>query len=211
MSARRRFAVGLSCCVASLYTTIWLHEIGHAVSAYLFGCKANWWQTDTSWYLVSSWGGDIDYACLRERGNAALGWTEFGGVAVNLVLLALSPVLGAWWRTPAIGAWRPWYLFTFLLALSNYAEAFSYLVVNTAWLKSDMVGAVSASGVGRWWWCGIGLGLAIVTGRLLGPPALQAARTLAGPGGSVTPWRRRFFLYVVVLALVMAVARGALT
>ncbi|HEX4803132.1 MAG TPA: hypothetical protein VFV14_06455, partial [Myxococcaceae bacterium] len=76
--------------VGALYLTIWPHELGHSLVAYLYGCKANWWQTDTSWFLWGSQGGAIDYACLDRRGRAALGMTDFGGIAVNLILLALA-------------------------------------------------------------------------------------------------------------------------
>jgi hypothetical protein len=76
--------------VAVLYATIWPHELGHSAAAFLFGCKSNWWETDTSWFLWGSWGGGIDYDCLRERGGPALGITEFAGIAVNLALLGIA-------------------------------------------------------------------------------------------------------------------------
>jgi hypothetical protein len=47
--------------LTALYLAIWPHEVGHALVAYLFGCKANWWQTSVTWFLWNSRGGAIDY------------------------------------------------------------------------------------------------------------------------------------------------------
>jgi hypothetical protein len=120
--------------IAVLYPTIWPHEVGHGVAPYLYGCKKTFWQTDASWYLVSSWRGkDIDEACMHQRGHAALAWGAFGGIAVNLLLLViLIPILRL---SLAKGARSWWFVALFLWALANYAEAYSYLVLNTAWLS----------------------------------------------------------------------------
>ncbi len=40
--------------VAVLYPTVWPLEVGHGVATYLYGCKNTFWQTDTSWFLLSS-------------------------------------------------------------------------------------------------------------------------------------------------------------
>src|SRR5262245_30719094 len=122
--------------VAVLYPTVWLHEVGHGVPPYLCGCKKTFWRTDTSWFLISSWRGkDIDAICVQRHGHAWAAWGAFGGTAVNLLLLfVLLPIL--WVRRHKAGhSWL--FVALFLWALANYAEASSYLVFNTAWLKSD--------------------------------------------------------------------------
>jgi hypothetical protein len=152
--------------IAVLYATIWPHELGHSIGAFLSGCKANWWQTDTSWFLWGSWGGDIDYDCLRARGGPALGLTEFAGIAVNFLLLALALTVARSRRLAPPS--REWVLVgSVLWALANYAEAFSYLVLNTIVLRSDMKTVVYESGVSRWVWCGAGVLGAIVCARAL--------------------------------------------
>ncbi len=194
--------------------TVWPHEVGHSLVAYLFGCKSNWWQTDISWFLWGSRGGAIDYGCLRARGGTALGLVEFSGIAVNIMLLALSAIVGRWWRAhlPASRSQYPWlFLATFLWALANYAEAFSYLVLNTIWLKSDMLDVVTESGVSRWIWLSGGALSAALIARLLWQPAWRAAAILAASSGSRRLWLVSFALYVAVVSMVMAAARIVLT
>ena len=207
-------AIFILLAVGVLYLTIWPHELGHSSVAYLFGCKANWWQTDMSWFLWNSRGGQIDYGCLRARGGAALGLTDFAGIIVNLAFLALAPLVGRWWRTDLRSNGSRWewvFLTTFLWALANYAEAFSYLVLNTILLKSDMETVVIVSGISRWVWLGAGFLLAVLIGRLLRQPALRAAVVLAAPRGSTRAWLRAFVLYVVVVSGAMGAARIILT
>lgn len=217
-----RYVIVVMIAVGVLYLTVWPHELGHASVAYLYCCKANWWQTDTSWYLWSSWGGrygahKIDYECLRAQGGPALAMEEFAGIAVNLFLLGMAPLVGCWGRSgPArsgsSGTRWPWlFLATFFWALANYAEAFSYLVLNTIWPKSDMESVVLESGVSRWLWVCLGTFLAVLAAKLLLKPARKAATILSGPTGSSSAWMGAFGLYVGVVGAVMAVARIRLT
>ena len=197
----------------ALSFAIWLHELGHSLAAYGFGCKAHWWQTDMSWYLWSSWGGNIDYQCLRTRGSWALGTTDFAGIAVNLLLLAAAPFLGCWWRStsPSGSGASWWFIATVLLALANYAEAFSYLVVNTLWLSSDMETVVTASHISQWVWLAVGTGLAIVVAGLLAAPVRRGALALGGSPSSARTWLVVLVLYVILAGGGMAVARFTLT
>jgi hypothetical protein len=196
--------------LAVLYPTIWPHEVGHGVAPYLYGCKKTFWQTNTSWFLVSSWSGkDIDYKCMHRHGHAALAWSAFGGVAVNLLLLFILISILWMWRRKVAHAW--WFVALFLWALANYAEAFSYLVLNTAWLKSDMKTLVMESGINRWILFVQGLLLAAAATWLLKPIAQKTATLLAAPNGTEGLWHFAFVLYVVLVAGGMAAARAALT
>jgi hypothetical protein len=196
--------------IAVLYATIWPHELGHSIGAFLSGCKANWWQTDTSWFLWGSWGGDIDYDCLRAHGGPALGLTEFAGIAVNFLLLALALTVARSRRLAPPS--REWVLVgSVLWALANYAEAFSYLVLNTIVLESDMKTVVFESGVSRWVWCGAGVLGAIACARLLAAPTRSAAAALATPRISSRAWAWLFALYTVAVGSAMGAARLVLT
>jgi hypothetical protein len=199
--------------IGALYLTIWPHELGHSGVAYLYGCKANWWQTDTSWLLWSSWAGPVDYPCLQAKGGAALGLTEFAGIGVNLVLLGLAPLLGRWWRPrPAPGSAGAWVLVaTVFWALANYAEAFSYLILNTLWLSSDMKTVVLEAGVSRWAWLAVGLAAAVLVGRTLRGPLRSAAVLLEGARLSRRAWLVIFVGYVTAVSLAMGAARIVLT
>lgn len=79
--------------IGALYVTIWPHELAHSAMAYLWGCKANWWQTDMSWYLWGSLAGRVDWDCLGARKGLALGLTGFAGIAINLFFLGLAGVV----------------------------------------------------------------------------------------------------------------------
>jgi hypothetical protein len=100
---------------------------------------------------------------------------------------------------------------TFFWALANYAQAFSYLVLNTGWLKSDMETLVIESGINRWTIFLVGLVSAIAVGRVLRPIAQKAAAMLATPYRSERLWCFRFVLYVALVGVVMTAARVRLT
>ncbi|HEX3556432.1 MAG TPA: hypothetical protein VIA62_24695 [Thermoanaerobaculia bacterium] len=195
----------------AVYLAVWPHELGHAVAAWLQGCKADGWRTGTRWYLWGSQGGDVDFGCLARRGRGALAITALAGIAVNLVQIGLAPLLGAWWRPATAGRRLGWLAATLLWALANYAEAFSYLVLNSLWLKSDMAGVVAATGISRWIWLAAGIlaGGLIARGLLL-PAIKKTADALAGPGGSARFWRFFFILYMAGVGLAAVVNRAFL-
>jgi len=188
---------------AAVYLAVWPHELGHALVAWLLGCKADGWRTGTRWFLWGSQGGEIDFACLARQGRGALALTGLAGIAVNLLQIALAPILGAWWRPKR--SW--WKTATLLWALANYAEAFSYLVLNTLWLKSDMAGVVAATGISRWIWFAAGvLGAGLIARGLL-PVTRRTAMMIAGPDGEPRFYLGFFFLYTVSVGLTAAVNR----
>ena len=200
---RVRFAAPLILAIAVLYLTIWPHELGHSVVAYLWGCKQNWWQTNMSWFLWNSRGGG-DYTCLATRGAPALLLTDGAGIVVNLVLLSAALFLARW-----CGPERYRWLFigSVFWAWANYSEAFSYLVLNTLWLKSDMETIVRQSGISRWAWLMFGLVAAGVWGRGLKEPTQRAAELLQSARWSRRAWLWVFALYSIAISLTMAAAR----
>jgi hypothetical protein len=195
--------------IAVLHITIWPHELGHSAVAYMHGCKANWWQTDASWFLWSSWAGSVDYDCLQTRSAVALGLTDFAGLGVNFILLGFAPLLGRWWGSPPArrspAAWI--FVGTAFWALANYAEAFSYLILNTLWLSSEMRTVVLAWGVSRWAWSGMGVVAAAILWRMLRAPLRVAAVLAGGPCLSARTWLAIFSVYVSVVSLTMGAAR----
>ncbi|HEV8254540.1 MAG TPA: CPBP family intramembrane glutamic endopeptidase [Vicinamibacteria bacterium] len=197
--------------LAALYSSVWPHELGHSVVAHIVGCKPDLWRTATTWFLWGSTGGETNYACLGERGRGALLATNFAGIGVNLVLVAVAAAVGRGWRRarPRSGLWLA--VATLLWALANYAEAFSYLVLNTLWLKSDMEVVVTASGISRWLWLAAGTAGAVLVGLPLRSGARTVAEALASPGMSAASWRRVFAAYAALVAGAMAFARIALT
>lgn len=208
-----RCAVAALLAVAAVYLAVWPHEIGHASAAWLYGCKADGWRTGTNWYLAGSLGGPIDEECLAHRGGGAQAVMAFAGIAVNFLLIGLAPLFGRWWlpaRT-AKGGVRWSLVATVLWALANAAEAFSYLVLNTLWLKADMQIVVTAAGAGRWPWTVAGIVLGTVIARALAGPIRKASAALAGPGIPERLWRWGFAGYPLAVSLAAMLSRGFLT
>jgi hypothetical protein len=195
--------------VAAVYLAVWPHELGHATAAWLYGCKADAWRTGTHWYLAGSQGGAIDEECLVRRGGGAVAAVAFAGIAVNLFLAGLA-ALGARWPQSGFGV-RWGLIATLLVALANAAEALSYLVVNTLWLKADMQIVVAATGVSRWIWIAAGIILGVLTARALAGPARGASETLAGPGISARLWRWAFAAYALAVGLAAMLSRAFLS
>jgi hypothetical protein len=193
---------------AALYLAVWPHELGHSIVAYLLGCKTNWWRTGTTWLLWNSQAGDVDRACLCRKGAGASLLTGSAGVTVNLSILVAAALLArASWTTR-----RPWLLLgALLVALANYAEAFSYLVLNVLWLKSDMATIVTASGLGRGPWLAFGLLAAVAAGSWLAGPTGRAADLFQTPGLPKAGWQSFFVGYVAATGLTMAAERILLT
>lgn len=199
--------------VLALYLTIWPHEMGHSAAAFLFGCKTDWWRTDMSPYLWSSWAGDVDQQCLEAKGAMALGAVDFAGIAVNFFLLALCPIVGRWNRGKLAASGRAgWILLaTVWWAWANYAEAFSYLIINTAWLSSDMKTVVLATAVSRWIWFTAGISGAAVIAWLMWQPTTWAAGVLAAPQPARRWTAAVFPIYALVAGGMMSAARIVLT
>jgi hypothetical protein len=210
-STGRRLAL-LGLAAAAVYLAVWPHELGHATMAWLLGCKADGWRTGTRWFLWGSQGGEIDFGCLARRGRGALALTALAGIAVNLLQIGIAPILGAWWRPPDEKAEKQawWLAATLLWALANYGEAFSYLVLNTLWLRSDMAGVVAATGISRWSWFAAGLLAAGLIAYGLLPAARKTAEAMAGAGGSPRFYQGFFLLYTAAVGLAATVNRALL-
>lgn len=192
----------------AVYAAVWPHELGHAASAWWLGCKADPWRTGTEPLLWGSGGGAIDEGCLAAHGPAAVAAVAGAGIAANLLILALAPLLGGWWRDPRAlrSAGRWFFVLTLLLALANAAEAFSYLVVNTLWLRADMRLAVSAVG-GRWSGFAAGAFGTVLAAVALRRPIYKAAEVLASPPLPAGLFRLGFLLYAAAVAAAATVER----
>ena len=184
---KTRCAVTALLAVAAVYLAVGPHEIGHATAAWLYGCKADAWRTGMRWYLAGSQGGAIDEVCLNRHGR--------------------------WWlpaRTPRGGV-RWGLVASVLVALANGAEALSYLVVNTLWLKTDMEIVVAAAGAGRWPWTVAGLILGAVFARALAGPVRSVSAALAGPGIPERLWRWALTGYALAVSLAAVLSRMLLS
>jgi hypothetical protein len=206
----RRLAITLLLAAAAVFLAVWPHELGHATTAWLLGCKADPWRTETHWFLAGSRGGAIDQACLARQGGVAQGLTAGAGTAVNLLLAALALLLGRRRETGRTeGRGVRWALVAALLwSLANAAEALSYLIVNTLWPTSDMAVVIASAGVGRWPWTALGLLLGVVITRGLRAPFRSAAVALADGTRSERFWRLSFAAYALAVAAAAIASRS---
>jgi hypothetical protein len=186
--------------LAAVYAVVWGHEIGHSFAAYLLGCKAEPWRTGVTPLLWGSQGGAIDETCLARRVPWAVAAVALAGIAVNLLCAAGAGGLSRRCR----GDWP--LVATLLFALANAAEAFSYLVLNTVWLRADLRLAVGAVG-GQWAFLGAGLVGAAGISWWLRRPVRAAAERLASPRLPARFYRFALALYAITVALAAAIER----
>ncbi len=206
----RRAAAVVAAGVLAIYLTVWSHEFGHALAAFLLGCREGWRPRAVTLWLAGSRPGGIDAACLAARGRGAVAAVALAGIAVNLLLAAISAaVLAAGAAAPRDAA-RPWRCGLLLVALANAAEAISYLVPNAVVPRSDMATAIAAAGAGRIPWLAAGLALGGLLALALRRPVREAARALAAPTLPAAAWRWGFLLYAVVVGAAAVVSRQLL-
>ncbi|MEE4207844.1 MAG: hypothetical protein V2I43_01075, partial [Parvularcula sp.] len=128
----------------------WIHEVGHAASAYTLGCKEDWWSTHMTPYLYRSFGGDIDYVCLAGQGLLSVAIVDGFGVAANIAIMVVAIV--------AARATRQWtWVYAWLLgfAAMNHIEAMTYLTFNIFAPRSDMIAVLAALPFHPWWLGGV--------------------------------------------------------
>jgi len=196
----RLFALLALAAILAIYAAVWGHELGHAVSAYLIGCKADPWRTGVTPFLWGSRGGAIDEACLARRGPWAVAAVALSGIAVNLLCVGIAGLASRRTR-------RKWPLVALLLwGLANAGEGLSYLVLNTIWLRSDMAAVVAALG-GRWAWLAAGLAGTFCVSAGLRRPVRTAAERLTSPGLPERFFRLAFTLYTLAVAVLAAIER----
>lgn len=118
----------------ALFAAVWLHEIGHSVLDYRFGCKDNWIRVQVKPYIFFSTPGPVDidkYTALTPFKRALV---SYGGIAANLFWSIASCVI--------IFAVKPdnEYLLFFLWIFMtlHMAEIVSYLFIGDIYLVSDM-------------------------------------------------------------------------
>jgi hypothetical protein len=186
--------------LTAVYAAVWGHELGHSFAAYLLGCKAEPLRTGVTPLLWGSQGGAVDESCLARGGPGAVAAVALAGIAVNLLCLAGA---GGFSRRRR-GDWP--LVAALLWALANAAEALSYLVLNTVWLRADLRLAVGAVG-GRWAFLGAGIVGAAGVSWWLRRPVRAAAERLASPRLPARFYRFAFALYAIAVALAAAIER----
>jgi hypothetical protein len=117
--------VNITLIYCALYSTIWLHEFGHAIFYYSYGCKLELFQLHVPFYFAAASPGQIEQTCYNLLSSYQHIWASMGGIIMNLVLaLGMYVVLLKYKNYSKI------ILFANFFILSNLIEAASYLTLN---------------------------------------------------------------------------------
>lgn len=118
----------------ALYVAVWMHEIGHSILQYKFGCKENWIHVQVKPYIFFSTPGTVDIDKYLAITPLKRTLSAYGGVIANLFWSVISGVL--------IAAVKPGnvYLvfFLWMFMTLHLAEIVSYLLIGNIYLVSDM-------------------------------------------------------------------------
>jgi hypothetical protein len=108
----------------ALYSTIWLHELGHALFYYGYGCKTKLFQLHVPFYFAAANPGIIEQTCYNLLSSYQHVWASMGGIIVNLILAS-----GMYFMLLKCKNYPKIALFANFFILSNLIEAASYLTL----------------------------------------------------------------------------------
>jgi len=109
----------------ALYSTIWLHELGHALFYYGYRCKSELFQLNVPFYFAAANPGQIEPTCFNLLSSYQHVWASMGGIIVNLLLAS-----GMYFMLLKCKNYPKIALFANFFILSNLIEAASYLTLN---------------------------------------------------------------------------------
>lgn len=120
----------------ALYTTIWLHELGHSLVYYLHQCKENLFQLDVPFHFANANPGQVDVSCAEAMSTTSQVLAGMGGILINLMIgIPGSLALRKW----AIPKHRYVYFFLLFFVLAHLSEACSYMTISNIIPLSDIL------------------------------------------------------------------------
>lgn len=125
------------CCYIALYSVIWLHEVGHAIFYYKYGCKKNPLRVTVPVYLFFSTPLPVDIEKANNLSKKENLYVSLGGILINSIIgIPLYLILKT---NMNIIEGNYFYFLVISFTLLHFVEAMSYLVVNNIIVASDMV------------------------------------------------------------------------
>lgn len=119
---------------AALYATVWLHETGHSLWNYRFGCKDNWIHVQVKPYIFFSTPGPVDVDKYQALTPLKRTLSAYGGITANLFWSIICGTL-----ITAVNPANVYFLFFLWMFMTlNLAEIVSYLLIGNIFLVSDM-------------------------------------------------------------------------
>ncbi len=129
-----RWLVFLLLAYGALYAGVWLHEIGHSLLDYRFGCKDSWIHVQVKPYIFFSTPGPVDIEKYQAITPMKRTLAAYGGIMANLFWSVVSGVL-----IIAVRPGNEYLLFFLWMFLTlHLAEIVSYLLIGSIYLVSDM-------------------------------------------------------------------------
>jgi len=118
----------------ALFAVVWLHEIGHSLLNYKFGCKDNWIHVQVKPYIFFSTPGPVDIDKYQAMAPLKRALAAYGGVIANLFWSIIGGVLIVIVKPGNV------YLLFFLWMFMtlHLSEIVSYLLIGNIYLVSDM-------------------------------------------------------------------------
>ena len=191
----------------TLYLTIWLHEVGHALAYWSFGCKENPWKVRVPFYLFGSTPEPVDDACASSLNSAQQIIVAISGVLVNCLFGVLGLLIISFIQFLPIGL----YVFLYCFALAHFIEAGSYLVINGLFLASDTAVIAEHAPRSRWLLLVVASSTLIPATALLVHKASDLGHALFGPTSADSLWQLSVAILSVVVMTIMGIARVIFT
>jgi hypothetical protein len=129
-----RILVNVIIVYCALYSTIWLHELGHALIYYCYGCKSALFQLNVPFYFAASSPGKIEQTCCNLLSSNQHIWASMGGIIVNIFLASGMYLILLKYKN-----YSKFTLFANFFILSNLIEAASYLTLCNIWPMGDII------------------------------------------------------------------------
>ncbi len=111
-----------------------MHEFGHALFYYSYGCKFELFQLNVPYYFAAASPGQIDQICYSFLSSYQHIWAAMGGIIANLLL-----AIGMYFILLKYEKYSKVTLFANFFILSNLTEAASYLTLCNIQPMGDII------------------------------------------------------------------------
>ena len=118
----------------ALYACVWLHEVGHSLLHWRFGCKDSWARVQVRPYIFFSTPGPVNVEAYSALTPLQRALSAYGGVLANLLWAALGGALV--WLAKPDNVYISFFLWMFVTL--HLCEIVSYLLIGSIYLVSDM-------------------------------------------------------------------------
>lgn len=121
-----------------LLSVIWLHEVGHALFYFKYGCKSNPFKVSVKPYIFFSTPWPVDLIEVEKLTKWQECCVSIAGILVNLLCGGTIYSLYKNHGTPDVSNYVE--LFFYLFTVFHFIEAISYMVLNNIIVASDIKG-----------------------------------------------------------------------